>query len=46
MALTDGGVVKATIVAALQAPLAITQLHAHDGHWTLTRTSAALPRLV
>ena len=53
VAITHGGVVKAAIVAALRAPietfwrvdaapLAITELHAHDGRWTLTRANAPL----
>jgi broad specificity phosphatase PhoE len=55
IAITHGGVVKAAVVAALSAPidafwridatpLAITELHAHDGRWTLTRANAALTR--
>ena len=55
VAITHGGVVKAAIVAALNAPieafwrvdaspLAITELHAHDGHWTLSRANVALGR--
>jgi broad specificity phosphatase PhoE len=51
LAITHGGVVKAAVVAALGAPLeafwridatplAITELHAHDGRWTLTRANA------
>jgi broad specificity phosphatase PhoE len=50
VAVTHGGVVKAAIVAALDAPpsafwridvspLAITELHAHDGRWTVTRVN-------
>jgi broad specificity phosphatase PhoE len=53
VAITHGGVVKTAIVAALDAPLeafwrvdatplAITELHAHDGRWTLTRANVAL----
>jgi broad specificity phosphatase PhoE len=53
VAITHGGVVKAAVVAALQAPidafwrvdatpLAVTELHAHDGRWTLTRANVAL----
>ena len=45
VAITHGGVVKAAVVHALgapleafwridAAPLAITELHAHDGRWT------------
>lgn len=48
VAITHGGVVKAALVHALGAPLdafwrvdasplAITELHAHDGRWTVTR---------
>ena len=51
VAITHGGVVKAAVVHALGAPLAafwridasplaITELHAHDGRWTLTRANA------
>jgi broad specificity phosphatase PhoE len=51
VAITHGGVVKAAVVHALgapldafwridAAPLAITELHAHDGRWTLTRSNA------
>ena len=50
IAITHGGVVKAAVVAALDAPpsafwrvdvspLAITELHAHDGRWTVTRVN-------
>ncbi len=50
VALTHGGVVKAAVVHALGAPLAafwridvsplaITELHCHDGRWTLTRVN-------
>jgi broad specificity phosphatase PhoE len=50
-AITHGGVVKAAVVHALgapaaafwrvdAAPLAATELHAHDGRWTLTRVNA------
>jgi broad specificity phosphatase PhoE len=53
VAITHGGVVKAAVVAALEAPidafwridatpLAITELHAHGGRWTLTRANVAL----
>jgi len=52
VAITHGGVVKASVVSALAAPasafwridvapLAITELHAHDGRWTVTRVNAA-----
>jgi broad specificity phosphatase PhoE len=61
IAITHGGVIKACVVSALAAPpaafwqidvapLAITELHAHDGRWTVTRVNdrgavaAALPR--
>jgi broad specificity phosphatase PhoE len=48
LAITHGGVVKAALVHALGtppaafwqfdvAPLAVTELHAHDGRWTVTR---------
>src|SRR5690349_6977373 len=51
VAITHGGVVKACVVIALDAPppafwridvtpLAITELHAHDGRWTVTRVNA------
>jgi broad specificity phosphatase PhoE len=50
IAITHGGVVKAAVVHALDAPasafwridvspLAITELHAHDGRWTVTRVN-------
>lgn len=50
-AITHGGVVKAAIVRALGAPLpvfwrvdvaplSVTELRAHDGHWTLSRLNA------
>ena len=53
VALTHGGVVKAAVVHALGAPLeafwridvsplAITELHCHDGRWTLTRVNCPL----
>jgi broad specificity phosphatase PhoE len=49
-AITDAGVVRAAVVHALAAPLAafwridvaplsITELHAHDGRWTVTRVN-------
>ena len=52
VAITHGGVVKAAVIAALEAPvasfwhvdaspLAVTELHAHHGHWTVTRVNAA-----
>ena len=52
VAITHAGVVKAAVVHALGAPieafwridvapLSQTELHAHDGRWTLTRTNAA-----
>jgi broad specificity phosphatase PhoE len=51
IAVTHAGVVKAAVVNALAAPaaafwqvdvapLAVTELHAHDGRWTLTRLGA------
>jgi broad specificity phosphatase PhoE len=51
VALTHGGVVKAAVVYVLGAPLeafwridvaplAVTELHARDRRWTLTRTNA------
>ena len=51
VAVTHGGVVKAAVVHALGAPLAafwridvaplaITELHAHGGRWTVTRVNA------
>lgn len=50
VAITHGGVVKAAVVHALGAPveafwridvapLSITELHAHDGRWTVTRVN-------
>jgi broad specificity phosphatase PhoE len=57
VAVTHAGVVKAAVVHALgapldaiwridAAPLAITELHAHDGRWTVTRVNCVsnLPR--
>jgi broad specificity phosphatase PhoE len=52
-AITHGGVVKAALVHALgapleafwridAAPLALTELHAHDGSWTVTRMNCPL----
>jgi broad specificity phosphatase PhoE len=49
--ITHAGVVKAAVVHALGAPLAafwrvdvaplsVTEIHAHDGRWTVTRVSA------
>jgi len=51
IAVTHGGVVKAAVVHALGAPLAafwridvaplaLTELHAHEGRWTVTRVNA------
>lgn len=51
IAVTHGGVVKAAVVTALGAPpqafwridvapLTVTELHAHDRRWTLTRVNA------
>ncbi len=53
VAITHGGVVKAALVHALGAPLAVfwridvaplsvSELHAHDGRWTLTRVGPAV----
>jgi broad specificity phosphatase PhoE len=53
VAVTHGGVVKAAVRHALAAPLdafwridaaplAITELHAHDGRWTVTRVNCAV----
>lgn len=53
LAITHGGVVKAALVHALGAPLdafwrldvsplAVTELHAHDGRWTVSRTNCPL----
>ena len=50
VAVTHGGVVKGALVHALGAPiasfwqidvapLAVTELHAHDGRWTITRVN-------
>jgi broad specificity phosphatase PhoE len=50
VAITHGGVIKAAVVHALGAPLrafwqidvaplSITELHAHDGRWTVTRVN-------
>jgi broad specificity phosphatase PhoE len=51
VAITHAGVVKACVVTALAAPpaafwqidvapLSITELHAHDGRWTITKVNA------
>lgn len=53
IAVTHAGVVKAAVVHALGAPaaafwrvdvtpLALTELHAHDGRWTVARVNAVL----
>lgn len=53
-AITHGGIVKAALVHALAAPLeafwridaaplSLTELHAHDGRWTVTRVNCPLP---
>ena len=53
-AITHAGVVKAAVVHALGAPLAafwridaaplsVTELHAHDGRWTVTRLNHPAP---
>lgn len=52
-AITHGGVVKAAVIHALGAPLeafwrvdvaplSLTELHAHDGRWTVARVNAAV----
>src|SRR3954453_22899026 len=52
--ITHGGVVKAAVVHAMgaplgtflrvdAAPLAVTELHAHDGRWTITRVNGTAP---
>jgi broad specificity phosphatase PhoE len=52
VAITHGGVVKACVEHALgapieafwrvdAAPLAVTEMHAHDGRWTVTKVNAA-----
>jgi broad specificity phosphatase PhoE len=54
VAITHAGVVRAAVVAALEAPpsafwridvapLSITELHAHDGRWTVTRVNDRAP---
>ena len=54
VAVTHGEVIKAAVVHALgapqisfwrvdAAPLALTELHAHDGRWTVTRLNCPLP---
>jgi len=56
VAITHGGVVRAALVHALGAPLdafwridvaplAITELHAHDGRWTVKQVNAAGPTI-
>ena len=53
IAVTHAGVVKAAVVHALGAPppafwrvdvtpLALTELHAHDGRWTVARVNAGV----
>jgi broad specificity phosphatase PhoE len=53
IAVTHGGVVKAAVVRALGAPidafwridvapLRVTELHAHDGRWTVASLNAAV----
>jgi broad specificity phosphatase PhoE len=56
IAITHAGVIKAAVVGALDAPpaafwridvapLSVTELHAHDGRWTVTRVNdVAAPR--
>ena len=57
VAITHGGVIKAAVVHALgapleafwridAAPLAITELHAHDGRWVMTRSNAKPMRVI
>lgn len=52
VAITHGGVVRAAVVCALgapleafwrvdAAPLAVTELHGHDGRWTLARLNCS-----
>ncbi len=52
-AITHGGVVKAAVVHVLDAPLSafwridaaplsVTELHAHDGRWTVTRVNSVV----
>jgi broad specificity phosphatase PhoE len=54
-AVVDAGVVKASVVHVLGAPasgfwrvdvspLMVTELHGHQGHWTLSRCNAPLAR--
>lgn len=54
VAITHGGVIKAAVVHALGAPvdafwrvdvrpLGITELHAHDGRWTIRRMNCPVP---
>ncbi len=54
IAVTHAGVVKAAVVHALGAPaaafwrvdvtpLAVTEMHAHDGRWTVARVNAEVP---
>jgi broad specificity phosphatase PhoE len=54
VAITHAGVVRAALVRALDAPmeafwrldiapLSVTELHAHDGRWTVTRVNHPLP---
>lgn len=56
-AITHGGVVKAALVHALgaplkafwridAAPLAVTELHAHEGRWTVTRVNCPVGKAV
>ena len=53
VAITHGGVVKAALVRALGAPLeafwridvaplSLTELHAHDGRWTIARVNGSV----
>jgi len=56
LVVTHGGVVKAAVILALGAPiesfwrvdaspLAITELHSHDGRWTVTRVNVPVAAL-
>jgi broad specificity phosphatase PhoE len=56
VAITHAGVVRAALVRALDAPveafwrldvgpLSVTELHAHDGRWTVTRVNHPLPEV-
>jgi broad specificity phosphatase PhoE len=56
VAITHAGVVRAALVRALGAPieafwhldvapLSVTEMHAHDGRWTVTRANHPLPEV-